>query len=143
MAYITQADITPDLPPDFLLAAIDDDNDGTADPDLWDAIATRSSEAVDAILSGRFTTPFPPSATPPIVKEATRIFALETLYRRRGYHEADTNPFLRLANSLRQRLEDIANGIQPLIPGIEKKGGSVSTVTEPARTSSPSGRLSV
>lgn len=142
MPYITQADILPDLPTGFLVEALDDDNDGIADVDIWDAVATRATEAVDSFLSGRYATPFS-APVPPIAKEAARVFALETLYLRRGYHSDEANPWRRSATALRNKLIKIGNGDAPLTPTAEKPGGSVSIVSEPAKTSSRYGYTAV
>ena len=43
MAYLTKADLDGLIPPQFLLEALDDDQDGQEDAGLWDKIAQQAS----------------------------------------------------------------------------------------------------
>jgi phage gp36-like protein len=138
--YLAEADLIPHLPPQFLLQALDDDGDGSADDGLLDAILTASSDEVDAILGARFATPFSP--VPALVKTSARIFALETLYRRRGF-SGDNNPWEVPAKDLRARLNRIGQGKEPLTPDIERKQSSVSVIVEDAKTHDSAGRISL
>jgi len=139
--YFTQDDIAAEMPPEFLLEALDDDADGVIDAGLWDKVVASASRKVDAALGQRFTVPFT-GTIPALVKEAAIVFCLETLYRRRGFGEEETNPWITLANSVRKKLTRIGNGEEPLTPTVKKPTPSVSTVTEPARTTSSRGYIS-
>lgn len=140
MAYHTRQSIAADVPAEFLLEALDDDRDGVEDAGLYDQIAANASEAVDAYIGARYPTPWS-GTVPALLSRASRVFCLETLYTRRGYSE-DTdppNPWHGLAEGLRARLGRIADGTEPLI--VDESGPSIDVVSEPARTTSSSGKL--
>lgn len=132
MAYVTQADLEGLLPPQFLLQALDDDEDGVADTGLWDKIAAQAADAVDALLGQRFDVPFA-APLPPIVSQAARIFAASALYRRRGY-TADRNPFAADETRLAEKLSRIGQGKEPLTPDVDRAQDSISVITEDAKT---------
>jgi phage gp36-like protein len=134
MPYLTQAEIEADIPPQFLLEALDDDNDGVADSGLWDKIEVSAAEAIDGVLGQRFTVPFA-APLPAIVKTAARVFILEKLYARRGTKSED-NPWVSQANKLRAKLDLIADGEEPLSPGVQKQNESVTVMKEAAKTTS-------
>lgn len=108
MNYITRTDIVIELRPADLIAALDDNRDGVEDVGLLDSIIAKTSRDVDGSLGGAYATPFS-APFPPKVVEATRIFVLETLFRRRNYTD-DANPFAAQAHDLRQELRQIARG---------------------------------
>ena len=81
MSYVALSDLSGLIPDKYLTDALDDNGDGTTA--AWDAVAAAASAAVEGILSTRFATPFLDPA-PPIVTEATKIFAAEMIYRRRS-----------------------------------------------------------
>jgi len=144
--YFTRSSVTAKVPPKFLLQALDDDGDGIEDDGLWDAIAEDACDAVDSFLGGRFAVPFAEGSVPALAAEAAKLFALETLYQRRGY-ERDTeppNPWSNAASAIRARLKRIAAGDEPLMPeggAGAVPGSSVQVVTEESRTTSRSGRM--
>lgn len=140
MAYHTRAAIEADIPPSFLLDALDDDRDTVEDAGLYDQIAENASEAVDAYLSARVETPI--TGTPPaLAARASRIFCLEALYARRGFTAKTDppNPWAGLADAMRARLTRIADGTEPLT--VDASGPTVDVVTEPSRTHSARGRM--
>lgn len=139
MPYILQSEIESDLPPQFLLEALDDDNDGNEDAGLWDKIEASAAEAIDGVLGQRFTVPFS-APLPAIVKTAARVFILEKLYARRGTKTED-NPWTSQANKLRTKLDRIADGEEPLTPGAVKTNDSVTVMKEAAKTTSSSESL--
>jgi phage gp36-like protein len=114
MAYIVQADIEMLLPQKHLVDALDDDKDGSIDPDAVAKLIAASDQAVDAFLSSRYPTPL--DNPPALVKQASAIFACEMCASRRGSF-GDANPFWKRAESIRTRLEKIGNGEAPLVPG--------------------------
>lgn len=134
MSYINRTAITATMPEDFLIEALDDDNDGAEDAGLFEAVAAEASGAVDAYLSAKFAVPFE-APLPPLVAEAAKIFFCELLHTRRGNHGED-NPFTERADLHRKMLAKAGVGAIPL--QVAKKGArpSVSFVTEPARTHS-------
>lgn len=141
MPYVQQADVSVDIPPSFIVEALDDDGDGVADVGLWDQVAAAASTAVDSRLGQRYATPFV-SPIPAIVTEAARIFASEMLYNRRGVAK-DKNPFTEAADALREKLDLIGQGKQPLTPAIQRQQPSASVITERSKTFSVSGALPI
>lgn len=140
--YTTLEQVKAKLPYDFLVEALDDDKDGLPDTEVWTAVAEDAADQVDARLGKRYSVPFDPAALEPIVKSSSLIFVLETLYQRRGYGGEDNNPYLVSARAARKELNQIGDGEVPLTPEQQRPRRSVSTVTEPARTSSARGHLS-
>ena len=143
--YIAMGDIQGMIPLKFLIEGLDDNGDGEADGAAIDAVFTQASQAVDGLLEGRFTTPFT-NPIPKIVIEATKIFAAELIYQRRGT-KAEENPFTKQANQYRDpkdgKLGKIARGEEPLYPTIQRQLPSATAVTQPSKTSSSTGKLSV
>lgn len=139
MAYVTRAQITAKLPPQFLLQALDDNGDGTEDADLFDAVVSGADAEVDGILGQRFSVPFT-GTVPPIVGQASLIFVLDTLYLRRGYGtEANPNPVAGRAKDMRTKLQRIALGEEPLAPEASRSRPSVTVITETSRVYSGNG----
>jgi len=132
MAYLTKADLDGLIPPQFLLEALDDDQDGVEDVGLWDKIAQQAADAVDALLGQRYTVPFT-APLPPLVAQAARVFAASALYRRRGYTD-DRNPWGKEAERLSVKLSRIGQGLEPLTPGADRAEDSVSIIVEQAKT---------
>lgn len=141
--YTTLAEVKAQLPLDFITQALDDASSGTIDPALWQAIAENAARQVDARLGKRYAVPFDPDNLEAVVAESSLTFVLETLYLRRGFGTAETNPFLQKANEARKELAAIGNGTTPLTPEKVRPRPSVSVVSEPARTTSSAGSLSV
>jgi len=140
--YTTQAQVMAKLPAEFVTQALDDDGDGVADEAVWTAVAEDAANQVDAYLGKRYTTPLDPEALPPVASAASLFFVLETLYQRRGYSTAETNPFLASAAMSRKALEKIGSGAEALTTEAKKPRPSVVTFTEPSRTHNSSGNLS-
>lgn len=139
MAYVTRAQVTAKLPPQFLLQALDDNGDGTEDTDLFDAVVAGADAEVDGILGQRFDVPFT-GTVPPIVGQAALIFVLDTLYLRRGYGtEANPNPVAGRAKDMRKKLEDIAKSDQPLAPEVSSSRPKVTVISQTSRVYSPNG----
>ena len=112
MPYVSQSQIETAIPAPILTDALDDDRDGVADADVLDNIIASASQAVDALLSARFTVPFA-AAIPSAVKEAAFIFSCERIYDRRP-GAAEKNPFKERADTWRKRLELVGAGKLPL-----------------------------
>lgn len=140
--YITLDEVAAKLPAALVLEALDDNADGQIDQPVWAKIAAAACDEVDASVGQRYTTPFAALPdTPALIRSAALLFVCEMLYLRRGKGDKDTNPFLSRADAMRQKLDLIADGKQPLTPTAERPRQSVSVITEPARTSSASGNL--
>lgn len=141
MSYFTKSDITIELPTEFLTEGLDDNADGAEDPGLWDALVASASRRVDSRLGQRYHVPFT-GTIPALVKEAAIIFALDILYRRRGYGTEESNPWMTASIAMEKKLTRIGNDEEPLTPTKQEARPSVSAITEPARTTSHSGYLS-
>jgi hypothetical protein len=149
MPYVVQSDLAADIPPDFLLQALDDDGDGVQDAGLWDLIAQQVSDAIDGQIGVRYLVPLAPNiglypytyGFPPIVANAARVLASEKLYGRRAV-AGQANPWTSRANLIRGMLDKIAAGSMPLDPADNRKDPSASVITEPMQ-SVGGGRLTV
>lgn len=136
MSYIELADLGSDIPLKFLRQAIHDSaTDGLTDAQAFAPVAAKASEDVDALMGDRFTVPF--VIIPPLVKRAARIFALEKLYLKRGIAGA-ANPWSKQAGDLRETLRTCGKGIL-----VQTTKPSATAITEPAKTFSRSGSLTV
>lgn len=140
--YVTMSQMNARLPAVFLVQALDDDRDGTADTGVWDAVATAVKEEIDGILGVRHTVPFS-NPIPAAVTAAAQILAAEALYNRRGFSGEEQNPYAALAKQHRATLAKIAAGEIPLSPEIKRAAPSASIVSEPSRASSRTGRTAV
>lgn len=133
MAYIIEDDLLADIPSEFLAQAL---ADGT--PVAFSVIADRASDKVDAVLIQRMEVPLPPGHVGlPIAKEAARVFALESLYKRRGYSK-ENNPWTDDADTQMRKLNSIIKKNEPFALPTTAKKSSTSVVTEKARTHSNS-----
>lgn len=110
MNYFDLADLETLIPPQFLTQSLDDDGDG--DGEQFDFVRTAAQDAVDAVLSTRYTVPFS-GTIPRIVKRAALVFAAKLCYERRGIHD-DANPFTSQAADMGKLLMQIAMGKLPL-----------------------------
>lgn len=137
-AYVTRAEVEAELPPKWLLECLDDNNDKAEDTGLFNAIVARASADVDGILGQRFTTPF--AVAPPLAARAARIFVLATLYRRRQVPE-DRNPYAKAERDMIDKLNRIAAGDEPLMPG--GSTGEADISSERAPTYDAPGRISL
>jgi phage gp36-like protein len=138
VAYCTQSQLEALLPSAFLTEALDDDRDDAADAGLLDEIIAAADNEVDAALGQRFSVPF--AEPPPVAVHASKVFVLETLYRRRGSSD-DNNPWAAQAAAVRKRLVDIGRGEAPLTPDVAPTRPPVSVITSPSKLHDPAGRI--
>lgn len=114
MSYIAQSDIEVQIPAPLLLDACDDSKSGDWSVEtvaILAAIIAGADAQVDSFLSGLYTVPLSP--VPPVAKEASLIFACETVYKRRLAPD-EKNPFAERARIWRERLQKIGDGEMPL-----------------------------
>lgn len=141
-AYVERAQIEALVPPAFLLEALDDDNDGTEDDGVFDAIVTGAQDEVDSYLGA--VTPVPFAGTvPSLAKVAAKLFVLEALFARRGYSK-DTdprNPWASQATGMRAKLGRISAGEEAMSPTQTQVAPGVVLVSEHSRTQSRSGKV--
>ncbi|MDA3873225.1 MAG: DUF1320 family protein [Kiritimatiellae bacterium] len=137
--YTTEAQLTPLLPPQFLVEALDDDRDGAADANLLDAIIDAAGVEIDAALGQRYPVPFS-APFPALVSHSAKVLVLNTLYMRRGVSEKN-NPWHAQAEAVRKHLKAVGKGDAPLTPETKKTRPPVSIITEPSRMHSSAGRI--
>lgn len=141
MAYITQSDIEALIPPAFIVQALDDDGDGSADSGAWNKVYAAVVRQIHGPLAQRYTVPFT-GTLPGAVEDAAQVFACEALYMRRGYH-GDENPWTARADAMREKLDKIGAGEIPLSPDHQAKDSAVSAITETSKTYPADGGLIV
>lgn len=139
--YVLLSDLSAKIPPQFITQALDDDNDGVADPGIWNVIKKDVHTEIDGALGARYRVPFR-NPVPPFVLRVAVVLACAAIYERRGVSEKE-NPFAEQRKTLRKEMKEIAEGKAPLDPSEQRVQPSVSVVTEPAATTSSSGKLSV
>jgi phage gp36-like protein len=139
MPYVEPTDLVGLIPNTHLTEALDDDQDGTPDPGVFDSVADTVSRDIDARLGQRYGTPFQ-YPYPAVVIFAARILALEALYTRRGQKD-DKNPYGAQAQAQRAKLDAIGAGSQPLQPGQQRAEASATAITSRANTTPGGGQL--
>jgi phage gp36-like protein len=131
MAYILQSDLDGKIPAQLLLQALDDNGDGLADDGVWDKIVLDVESAINSRLEGNYAIPLA-APIPAIISEAAKILAAEAVYLRRGL-TGDQNPWVKQADAMRKRLEDIGSGKLPLTPATNPQGPTGVVITETSR----------
>lgn len=137
--YILIGALEAELPPQFLVQALDDDGDGLADPGVWDKVLDAVSTEIDGILGQRYPVPFQ-NPLPAVVVHSARVLALAMLHRRRGI-EDKANPFAKTAQQALEKLQAIAAGKEPLTPEIQRQAPGVSIIGEKSKLQSSSGKI--
>lgn len=132
--YVTMSEMNGSIPIAFLVQALDDDEDGSADTAAWTAVLGAVHKDIDGTLGVRFTVPFA-NPLPPVVSKAAQLFAAERLYLCRGFAE-DKNPWTKQANDMRDTLAKIAKGEVPLTPTTLRAAPSAGAITEQSKATS-------
>ncbi|MFZ4394159.1 MAG: phage protein Gp36 family protein [Kiritimatiellia bacterium] len=139
MAYaVSQADLSAIVPPQFIVAALDDDNDGVADVGLWDTVSLEADRQINSRLAARFSVPLNPA--PDLVIEAKKIFLAEMMYLRRGV-SGDANPWTKQADGMRKRLESIGKGDEEISAGTAPVRTGGSLISEPTKLHQGNGQI--
>jgi phage gp36-like protein len=131
MSYILQSNLDGKVPAQILLQALDDNGDGLADDGVWDKIVTDVENAINGRLEGNYTVPLT-APYPAIITEAAKILAAEAIYLRRGL-SGDQNPWVKQADAMRKRLEDIGSGDKPLTAATNPQGMTGVIISEDSR----------
>ena len=138
MSYFELEDLEADIPPDFLVQALDDNADGEID--AFTKVQTRACQMVDSLLESRFNVPFNP--VPSKIKQAAVLFACWLCYARRSVPEKD-NPFANSKSAIERKLEKIEAGdlglsVAPTAQEPAGEAGSIhswdSSLGSPGRT---------
>lgn len=133
MPYVSLTDVQANIPPPFLIQALDDNSDGAIDAGLWELIQGQAGRAVDSRLGQRYTVPLADDAPGiALAREAALIFACEACYARRVGPEQ--NPWMGMGNAMRGKLDRIGKGEEPLTPATPRGRPSGNVITEPSRT---------
>jgi phage gp36-like protein len=135
MAYVDISALKASVPNDRLTQSLDDNGDGAIDNDVWSAIQEKVQTEIDGVLGQRYTVPFPDLAIPAVVKHAAYVLAIEAIYDRRNLLD-EKSPERINAKNIRTKLSAIADGDEPLTPGVERARPSGTVVAEPSRTHS-------
>lgn len=135
VGYITQEDLTGDLPWETLQAALRDGSSVRTPEQVWHTIMETVEREIHGALAPRFTTPY--GAADGIldtVRSAARVLALERIFIRRPYLEQ--NPFATPARDALKHLRELgqsrqkapANSAPPRRPSISVQSVPMSTV---------------
>jgi len=142
MAYLLQTDLHALVPRHVVVAALDDDGDGQADPAVWEAVEAEGARAIDSRLEARYPVPLA-APLPRAIAEMARVLVAEILFLRRGYQADAQNPFASRAREARARLDRIGSGRESFpADGPAPVTTSVPTiVSEPSRLTDSSVRI--
>lgn len=110
-AYLALTDLNGQIPPQFIIQALDDDNDNVID--AWEQVQAAVQNEIDAALEGRYVVPLTFDPMPRTINRAAVALACEMCYRRRGTSD-DVNPWKGRADAARKTLAAIAAGDQKL-----------------------------
>jgi phage gp36-like protein len=132
--YIELSELKGKIPDRDLIAALDDNQDGVVDADVWEQIQADVQTEIDGVLGQRYATPFT-APLPAVVKLAALRFAIEAVYQHRQ-PLGEKSPERANANAMRAKLGAIAKGDQPLAPEKQRARPSGSVISSPARTHS-------
>src|SRR5690349_11810379 len=133
MDYFIMTDLVGIIPGKFVIEALDDNEDGAADTDVFTQLQTDAKSRVHAALGPRYSTPFS-NPLPDIVVESAKVFAAEQCYTRRG-KDAPAALTARVKD-LESRLQKIGAGEMPLDPDIDRDQASASAITEDSKLGS-------
>lgn len=133
-AYVSEDDLKPYLPVQWLTEAADDDGDGEGE--TMGDICAAASDSVDAYLQGRYELPISDPAGLAKLKEAAQARALWLCYQRRG-RSGDNNPYEAEWGRWSKKLEAIESGKAELIispAAAVRPPARISAVKTPMKT---------
>lgn len=131
MPYVQLSDMVSRIPNPFLVQALDDSQAGLVDQNIWAAIQTDVGNIIDGRLGQRYATPFTGSI-PLVISEAAKVFAAEMIYDRR---QVEPNPYRKQADAMREKLDRLAIGQEPLSPTINRADPSGAVIGERSQLS--------
>jgi hypothetical protein len=131
--YCSITQVEARVPHAIVLQALDDNRDGQIDADVQAAWETSVDGEIDGFLGQRYSVPFT-GTVPAVVASAALILRAEALYQRRGV-APEANPFAKLAESIRLKLDRIGRGLDPLTPDSPKAHAPGVLIAEGSRLS--------
>jgi phage gp36-like protein len=105
--YLALSNLNGQIPPQFLIQSLDDNNDGVVD--AWEQVKAAVQDEVDSLLEGRFAVPLTFDPMPRKIRVACVALACELCYRRRGTPDAE-NPWKSRADAARKQLAAVTAG---------------------------------
>ncbi|MCX6901697.1 MAG: DUF1320 family protein [Verrucomicrobia bacterium] len=134
--YVIQDDLKGLIPQQDVIEALDDNDDGAADAESWDQVATLVGQEIDtALVSGGYTAPYP-EPFPDLIKRAAKLLAVNELWLRRGVKD---HPRVAEVLAVRNDLTRLAKGTIKL-EVTASNPSSGRAFTEPLKTGT-TGRL--
>ncbi len=118
--YASLNALASDIPMKTIVAMLDDDKDGAADPDILEDVLQKVDDEINSYLAARFALPLA-APLPAVVSKAARSLLGEALYKRRGLANPK-NSFVIAASAARAQLQEIKDGT-----------GTLDIATPPAR----------
>ncbi len=96
-------ELSGDMTPTIIEQALDDNGDGIADDEVWQAVLSAALSRVRVACSDAMT------RHPDAASYAMRMFCCESLWTRRGFTD-EGNPFRARATAAENRLRALASG---------------------------------
>lgn len=118
--------------------ALDDNGDGQEDAGVFDAIALGVQEDIDGPLGSVYRVPFA-VPLPSIIHSIAKVLTCEALFKRRQVPD-NLNPWVKPASDARATIKRLVVGDE-FLPGLTKTSPAPALISEPAKTTSTSGRL--
>ena len=138
MSYLSAyTDLKGMIPLDFVVQALDDDNDGEVDPGLFESVLDDAEREINGFCDQRYAVPFS-APIPDLIVDAAKILVGLRLYIRRG-RSGDANPLTAEAKRVRAKLQAIANGTEPLQAARKPANAQAVAITEDSRIYSTEG----
>jgi phage gp36-like protein len=148
MPYVTLDQMKAVLPAEICAQLLDDLGSGVPSGNVWSQVIAQVQAEIDGKLAMRYPLPLDP--VPLVIHNAAVVLAAELLYQRKNFH-GEKNPWFARANSIRGTLgqpggqagllDRLASGEITLTAEAKPAKPAGSVITEPAKTTSATGRL--
>lgn len=139
--YTSKDQVLAKLPAEELDAALLDRSEGLTEAEaaarqaaVWDSITEGAADEIHGYLAQQYAVPFG-DPVPYLVKAASLIFVLESIFQRRGFF-AETNIYTAQADKWRDKLGKIGAGTEPLVAGAKKATVGVIITSLPTKAHS-------
>lgn len=132
--WITEEEFKGQLPARFVTAALDDDNDGSADSGVLSAIVTDAENWIDGYLEAAGIEKPVTASLHPRLKHSALKYALYTLYDRRGMSEQAERIYKEWIGPAMKWLEALSTRKENLTPAQgAANASSTSIITETSK----------